>query len=747
MQQLTPPKSAVPSRARQALDSRERCAAVSTRPLRVCFLIDELATAGTESQLVALIRHLDRRRVWPYLCLLRGDNPMSQALEPDGCPILRLNVGSLRHPRMLLSAWRFLRFLRREGIDVVQTYFADSSYFGIPLAWLARVPHRIRTRNNLGHWLTPLHRRLGRLLNLFATQTIVNCEEARQALLAAEQPRPETVAILENGVDLERFRTVPPLTVRPGTAPRIGVAANLRPVKGLDIFVKAAALIHARHPRAVFTIAGEGELRPALEQQIAAEGLLARFALPGSVADMPSFLAGLDVAVLCSHAEGMSNSLLEYMAAGRAIVATNVGAAAELIEDGVHGLLVPPSDARKLAEAIEKLLSDRELARRLGAEAQRRVRQHYSREAMVRRFAEFYEGLRDETQSVADVPSHAERGNEVVAQVLSDIPGKPGGFWGDYTTLVGPSKPPAWLLRLVGNRWAHNLTGLLAGLRLFARRRHCQGVVTDGGSSGMTFAWLQTLCPWGRKPHVLIDCLWYLPASPLRVWLKKLRIRLAARSVHRFVVWASHEVEDYAHAFDLPSWQLQYVPFHHTLHNYQYEVRDEGYLFAGGNGDRDYRTLIEAVRPLEVPVWIASTQCDGLADLGLPAHVRVQGTTAEGFRQAMAAAKLVVVPMQAGLLHSGGQQTCLNAMLLGKPTIAVGRRWAVDFIADGENGLIVDYEDPQSLRCAIRWILDHPEAARRMGERARQRAARFTTERCMRTIYDLAVEAADASRP
>ena len=78
----------------------------------------------------------------------------------------------------------------RERIDVVQAYFPDSSYFGIPAAWLAGVAHRLRTRNNVGHWLTPLHRRLGRMLNVFTTQTLANCEAARQALLAAEQPRP-----------------------------------------------------------------------------------------------------------------------------------------------------------------------------------------------------------------------------------------------------------------------------------------------------------------------------------------------------------------------------------------------------------------------------------------------------------------------------------------------------------------------------------------------------------------------------
>jgi glycosyltransferase involved in cell wall biosynthesis len=280
---------------------------------------------------------------------------------------------------------------------------------------------------------------------------------------------------------------------------------------------------------------------------------------------------------------------------------------------------------------------------------------------------------------------------------------------------------------------------MIAAMRMFHRRRDCQAVVTDGGASGALFAWLQWLIPWGRKPHVMIDCNWYLPPGRLRRWFKGIRLRLAARSVQKFVVWASHEIDDYATAFGLPRDKLVYVPFHTTLHDYSFEVRDDGYIFAGGNYDRDYATLIEAVRPLGAATSIATTRPEQLRGVEVPPCVLVEGTSHAGFRQAMAAAKVVVVPMQAGLLHSGGQQTCLNAMYLGKPTIAVGRRWAEDFITDGDDGLIVDYQDVAGLRAAIQRLLDHPEAAWRMGERARARAAEFTTERCMRRVYELAV--------
>ncbi len=388
-------RTASRSKAPAAVSARRafaRAGRTLARPVRVCFLIDDLATAGTETQLLALIRRLDRRRVAPYLCLLRGGSAASRALEPADCPVLRLGVGALLSPGVLARAWRFWRFLRRERIDVLQAYFPDSSYFGVPLAWLVRVPHRVRTRNNVGHWLTPLHRRLGRLLNLLTTATVANCNAARRALLEAEGPEPTSVVVLENGVDLERFLLLPPPGERSG--PRcVGAVANLRAVKGLDLLLDAAARLGSSHPDVVFRVGGEGEERPALEEGAARRGLGERFLLEGRVSDVPGFLAELDVAVLCSRAEGMPNAVLEYMAAGRPIVASAVGAVPELIEDGTNGLLVPPGDAAALARAIGRLLADPGLARRLGEAARWRARERYGREAMVRRFEDFYAGL------------------------------------------------------------------------------------------------------------------------------------------------------------------------------------------------------------------------------------------------------------------------------------------------------------------------------------------------------------------
>src|SRR5262249_6656265 len=154
--------------------------------------------------------------------------------------------------------------------------------------------------------------------------TLTNSEQGRTAL-AAEGIPPTKITVLDNGIDIDRFgRSRPPDVGR--AAVRIGAVANLRPVKKPDLLVRFAAAVQQRHPHVYWELAGEGEQRPELERLTRGLNLQDRFVLRGAVSDVPAFLATLDIAVLCSRSEGMSNALLEYMASGRAIVATRVGA-------------------------------------------------------------------------------------------------------------------------------------------------------------------------------------------------------------------------------------------------------------------------------------------------------------------------------------------------------------------------------------------------------------------------------------
>ena len=219
--------------------------------------------------------------------------------------------------------------------------------------------------------------------------TVVNCEACRQALLNDNYPRRPPTALVENGVDFSRFERIPDARSRDSPR-RVGMVANLRAVKAPTLLVEAAALLAQAHPNVAYEVAGEGELKSELEGLISKRGLAGRFRLLGRVIDIPEFLSTLDVAVLCSQSEGMPNALLEYMAAGRAIVATAVGGSVELVDDGVCGLLVPPGNPQALAGAISRIFMDPELAARLGSAARQRVRERYDQRKRVRRFESLY---------------------------------------------------------------------------------------------------------------------------------------------------------------------------------------------------------------------------------------------------------------------------------------------------------------------------------------------------------------------
>jgi len=360
-------------------------------PVRVCFMIDRLSRAGTESQLLALIRELDRSQVRPSLVLLDGEDDLSRALEPADCPVIRLGVRKLFSPKAVSAARRLRAFWREQRPDVLQVYFLDAAYLGAPLAKLCGVKKVLRVRNNLGYWLTRGHRVMGRLVRPFVDATLTNTDAGKESLVA-DGLRPDRVVVLENGVDTARFKRfiLPDLSKK---LVRVGCVANLRPVKNIDGLMHAAKDALERFPQLVFEVAGDGEQREGLERLHAELGLGDRFVLRGSVADVPNFLRTVDVAVLPSFSEGMSNALLEYMAAGRAIVATDVGANAKLLDNGKCGLLVPPGDGAAVVEALGKLIASPLRAAGYGAAARTRVDAEFSRDAMRKRFESFYCGL------------------------------------------------------------------------------------------------------------------------------------------------------------------------------------------------------------------------------------------------------------------------------------------------------------------------------------------------------------------
>ena len=355
-------------------------------------MIDKLFPAGIELQLLLLIKQLDRSRVEPTLCLLDGSDELTRSLEPKDCPVIRLGVRHLLRPSSIPPACRLARFFRRQKIDLVHPLFPDSLYFGTVVAKLSGVRCVAGFQVSLGYWMTRRDRWFGTWIHKWVDASVANCEACRRAIVADWRVPLESVTIIPNGVDLSRFsasREKMPSSNGHG-AQRVGIVANLRPIKNIELFVRAAGPLAAAHPRAHFEIAGEGESRGPLQALIDSLGLGSRVKLLGSIADVPTYLRGLDIAVLCSLSEGSPNAIMEYMAAGVPTVATDVGGNAELVEHEVTGLVVPSNDEQRLAGAIDCLLRDPALAARYGETARERAFAEYGVEAQARRYEDFY---------------------------------------------------------------------------------------------------------------------------------------------------------------------------------------------------------------------------------------------------------------------------------------------------------------------------------------------------------------------
>jgi glycosyltransferase involved in cell wall biosynthesis len=355
-------------------------------------MIDKLFSAGIELQLLLLIKRLDRSKVDPSLCLLDGRDELTRSLEPKDCPVIRLGVRHLMRPSSIPPAYRLARFFRRENIDLVHPLFPDSLYFGTVVAKMAGVPCVAGFQVSLGYWMTRRDRWFGTWINKLVDATVANCDACRRAVVADWRVPSESVTIIPNGVDLSRFALSKEksLSNNGHAVRRVGIVANLRPIKNIELFVRAAARLVKADPNAYFEIAGEGDSRGSLQAQIDGLGLGGRVKLHGSVADVPAFLHSLDIAVLCSLSEGSPNAIMEYMAAGLPTVATDVGGNAELVEHEVTGLVVPSNDEEKLAEAIDRLLRDPGLAAQYGDRARERAFAEYGVEAQVRRYEDFY---------------------------------------------------------------------------------------------------------------------------------------------------------------------------------------------------------------------------------------------------------------------------------------------------------------------------------------------------------------------
>ncbi len=382
------------------VDDEVRNKASSSAKLRILFLIDEIGGSdggGTERQVLQLIRLAKRLGYEPRLAVLRRTEWLNE--ESAGCPVYC--AGATR----LFSAggWRgcreLVRWMRAEQIILVQTFFLECNILGPWMSRLAGVPVVMGTRRNLDQWngrtrwMRPAVQRVQRLANFSADCIVANSQVVADTMIAAKRVPARKIRVAHNGIDLAKFAGVE--LCRASTRQLLGVSDDevlvgnisvLRPIKGLEQFVEAARLVLKQEPAFRFVVVGGGEQQNHLTDLIRRLGLEDRVRLAGPQPDVLPYLSAMDIGVLSSLGEGFSNSLLEYMACGLPVVATEVGGNREALAD--TGILVPPNNAGALAEAILQLRLSA-LRQKLGRAARQRV-ERFSLERAEQRMEEIY---------------------------------------------------------------------------------------------------------------------------------------------------------------------------------------------------------------------------------------------------------------------------------------------------------------------------------------------------------------------
>ena len=378
------------------------------RPLRIAFTPPGLYPAGSEGQMVALARHLPRDRFTVEFVLPAERGPLASIVEAAGCRVQALGAKRRQEADRadyLVSAaragLRYVPVMVRGRFDVVDAWLFPSYGLEGIVHQFTRIPVFVAGRRSLSGYkqgFGAIRTTLDAAARWQADAIVANAYAVRDDVLRRERVRPALIRVIHNGVeipepmaDVERARIRAAWGVAEGEL-LVGAVSNLKAGKGHDLLIDVAAATRASLPHARFRIVGGGPEREALDRAIVERELGDRFRLLGADPAGRTLLGAFDVVVHPSDAEGLPNAVLEAAAAGRAIVATDVGGTGEIVEDGRSGILTRV-DHDAVAEALVRLGRDEALRAGFGAAARDHAGRVFGMDQFVAETAAMYEEL------------------------------------------------------------------------------------------------------------------------------------------------------------------------------------------------------------------------------------------------------------------------------------------------------------------------------------------------------------------
>lgn len=350
-------------------------------------------------QMSTLLKESSEYRV--HIAALRPGGVLRPLIESLDVPIVDLPLTSFYDASMVRQTRRFISYIKQHDIQVVHSNDFYSNIFAMTGATLAGVRARVASKRETTGIRSRTKATVERNAFRMAHAVVANATAVKEELIK-RGVRGDKIEVIYNGLDMRRFP-------QDGTAddalgrldleairgrPAITIVANFEHrVKDYPMLLRTAQQVMKAVPEAVFVLAGEGRFREETEQLATELGVKESCFFIGRCANVPDLLTASSICVLTSQAEGFSNSILEYMAAGRPVVATDVGGASEAIVEGETGYLVQSGDDRTMAEHIIRLLGNRELRTSMGLNGRRVVEERFSLETRLRNTSALYQRI------------------------------------------------------------------------------------------------------------------------------------------------------------------------------------------------------------------------------------------------------------------------------------------------------------------------------------------------------------------
>jgi len=363
-----------------------------TSPVPVLLTVRELNCGGIERDVTKIALNIDRSRFEPHVACYEADGIRFEELDRAGVPFLHVPFSSLKSPTALSAAMRLRTYIREHGIRLVHAY-DSSAVFVTPIARALRVPAVLSSVLGNRNLIDARARRQIRWTDKIVDTVVVNCEAMRRHMVDDEHMAFERIQLCYNGVDTTQF--YPAAGRKPAPIADasfvIGAVCVLRPEKALDLLQEAFARVRHLKQGMKLLIVGSGAELSKLEANSRRLGINEDCIFVPATHSIPQFMRSFDIYVSCSRSEAFSNTILEAMACGRAVVGSRVGGTPELIGDDKRGFLFHPGDAGDLANKLALLIGNESIRDALGARAAEFARKKLSIEIAAARMADIYE--------------------------------------------------------------------------------------------------------------------------------------------------------------------------------------------------------------------------------------------------------------------------------------------------------------------------------------------------------------------